>query len=80
MNHSNNYMGERLRPLAMQKSDLAAQYFPDSLPKTAVRHLMRWLELCKPLMEQLIESGYDKHQKMFTSRQVASIYEFLGEP
>jgi hypothetical protein len=71
---------EVLRAGALPKGTLAALYFPKSSPETAVRHLMRWVELCRPLSEALSALGYRKSQKVLTVKQVAAIYEFLGEP
>ena len=33
----------------MNKTETALLYFPDSTPKVAVRHLMRWIAQCAPL-------------------------------
>ena len=34
----------------MNKTETALLYFPDSTPKVAVRHLMRWIARCAPLL------------------------------
>ncbi len=62
------------------KQELALRYFPDATPAVASAHLMRWLRRCPPLMEQLRQSGYSKHDKTFTPIQVGLIIRFLGEP
>ena len=31
------------------KKELALMYFPESMPRTAVNHLMAWIRLCTPL-------------------------------
>lgn len=62
------------------KQELALRYFPDATPAVASAHLMRWLQRCAPLMEQLRQSGYSKHDKVFTPIQVAHIVHYLGEP
>lgn len=62
------------------KKELALMYFPDSTPRTAVGHLMTWICRCKPLVEDLEASGYEKSAKAFSPRQVKLIVEYLGEP
>lgn len=62
------------------KKELALMYFPDSMPKQAVKHLMVWIRRCTPLCEVLLASGYRKLSKTFTPRQVKAIAEHLGEP
>ena len=47
------------------KAELAMLYFPDSEPKVAVNHLMRWVYKCKPLMDDLNKTGYRKQAKFF---------------
>ena len=53
----------------MNKTETALLYFPDSTPKVAVRHLMRWIAQCAPLLHALEATGYHPCQKSFTSRQ-----------
>lgn len=62
------------------KKQLALMYFPDSNPRTAVKHLMAWIHLCVPLWDELLHSGYQPTSKSFTPRQVKLIIEYLGEP
>lgn len=66
--------------LSMYKTELALLYFPDATSRTAVRHLMRWIDRCKPLLVELEACGYTTRQKSFTCRQVHLIYGHLGEP
>lgn len=65
---------------AYTKKELALMYFPDSMPRTAVSHLMAWITRCPQLMTQLQASGYQTLNKGFTPRQVKAIVEHLGEP
>lgn len=55
-------------------------YFPESMPRTAVNHLMAWINRCTQLLEQLQATGYQPTCKAFTPRQVKAIVEHLGEP
>lgn len=65
---------------AYTKKELALMYFPESIPHTAVNHLMSWIRRCEPLWQQLQASGYHPNSKLFTPRQVQAIVEKLGEP
>lgn len=65
---------------SMTKGSLALLYFPGSNPRIATRHLMRWINGCPPLMEELSATGYYTSQKVFTSRQVTLINRHLGSP
>ena len=65
---------------AYTKKELALMYFPDSIPRTAVSHLMGWIRRCTPLWQQLQATGYEPTCKTFTPRQVRAIVEQLGEP
>ncbi len=62
------------------KKELALMYFPDSSPRTAVKHLMGWIRKCTQLWDQLQETGYEASCKTFTPRQVRIIVKQLGEP
>ena len=62
------------------KKELSLMYFPDSIPTTAVKHLMGWIKRCTPLMGELQAMGYHTSNKTFTPRQVKAIVEQLGEP
>ena len=62
------------------KKELALMYFPESMPRTAVNHLMAWIRLCTPLWDELLKMGYCKTSKLFSPKQVKAIVEYLGEP
>ena len=62
------------------KKELALMYFPESMPRTAVNHLMAWIRLCTPLWNELLKMGYCKTSKSFSPKQVKAIVEYLGEP
>lgn len=68
--------------MSYTKFQIAVQYFPEQIDnsKVAVRHLVRWINKTSGLMPALLSTGYQRHQHHFTSRQVALIYEYLGEP
>ena len=69
-----------IKNIAIKKSEMAVCYFPESTLKVATRHLMRWINGCPPLMEELQLTGYYPLQKVFTARQAALIYYHLGAP
>ena len=39
-----------------------------------------YIKLNRPLREALDQTGYYPRQRLFTARQVALIFEYLGEP
>lgn len=69
-----------MKPRYFTKQELALLYFPDAVPHTASAHLMRWITQCKPLLMQLMQSGYTKSTKTFNPLQVTYIFNYLGEP
>ena len=71
-------MEYRIRPY--YKSELAQAYAPDVCQKTALNRLATWIRTNKKLTEALRKTDYRASQHMFTSRQVALIFEYLGEP
>ncbi len=62
------------------KKELALLYFPDSLPRTAVNHLMAWIRMNPPLIQALHLNHYRPSCKTLTKPQVKTIVEYLGEP
>ena len=68
----------RIRPY--YKSELAEAYAPYLAPGSALNRLAHWIELNTPLSQALAQTGYRRNQRLFTSRQVALIFEYLGEP
>lgn len=78
MNNKNN---TEFKVRAYSKKELALMYFPTAgSPHTAVNHLMAWVRRCTPLWEALQQMGYQRTAKYLTSREVAKIIEYLGEP
>ena len=65
---------------AYTKKELALMYFPKSMPRTAVNHLMEWIKKCTPLWQKLLDMGYQKTSKAFSPKQTRAIVEYLGEP
>ena len=65
----------------VRKYDLAFKYFPNApTKKAATDNLTRAINRCTPLLMKLAKDGYSVTEKTYTPRQVAIIYEFLGEP
>lgn len=67
-------------PRAMSKAELALLYLPDHEPHAAVNQLMRWINACKPLCQELEAAGYNKQCKILQKRYVALIVKHLDEP
>lgn len=68
----------RIRPY--YKSELAQAYAPDISPASATNRLAMWIKKNRQLTEALRETNYHSTQRVFTSKQVALIFEYLGEP
>lgn len=68
--------------MSYTKFQIALSYFPESIdkPDNAVHRLRVWIRNNSKLCEELEKTGNWTKSKSFTSRQVALIYEFLGEP
>lgn len=65
----------------VRKYDLAFKYFPNApTKKAATDNLTRAINRCTPLLMQLTQDGYSTTEKTYSPRQVALIYEYLGEP
>ena len=65
----------------VRKYDLAFKYFPNApTKKAATDNLTRAINRCTPLLMKLAKDGYSVTEKTYSPRQVALIYEFLGEP
>ena len=65
----------------VRKYDLAFKYFPNApTKKAATDNLTRAINRCTPLLMQLTQDGYSVTEKAYSPRQVALIYEYLGEP
>ena len=62
------------------KSELAQAYAPDICMGAALNRLASWIRTNTQLTEALKQTNYRVNQRMFTSRQVALIFEYLGEP
>ncbi len=68
----------KIRPY--YKSELAQAYAPDISPGAALNRLALWIKTNTQLTEALKQTNYRSTQRMFTSRQVGLIFEYLGEP
>lgn len=68
----------RIRPY--YKSELAQAYAPDISSGAALNRLALWIKVNPSLSEALAQTGYQSKQRVFTSRQVALIFEYLGAP
>lgn len=65
----------------VRKYDLAFKYFPYApTKKAATDNLTRAINRCTPLLMQLAQNGYNTREKTYSPRQVALIFEYLGEP
>ncbi len=67
-----------VRPYA--KRELAVAYAPEISPGSALNRLSAWIHHHERLREELKETGYRPHQRIFTSLQVELIFRYLGRP
>ncbi len=65
---------------ALSKSELAWQYSPDLSQAAALNRLRRWMEGDRDLMAALTNAGYRPQQRILTAKQVAIVYDYIGEP
>ena len=82
INHTSyiNKMEKECRIRPYYKSELAEAYAPFLTTHSALNRLALWIDLNAPLSKALAQTGYRRTQRIFTSRQVALIFEYLGEP
>jgi predicted lipoprotein with Yx(FWY)xxD motif len=62
------------------KSELAMLYFQNVSPEAASSCLRNWIKDYPPLMAELVEQNYKKHNKLLTPKNVRTIYKYLGDP
>lgn len=62
------------------KSELADAYSPEITHGAAVNRFGRWIRRNEALHAELLKTGYIERQQIFTSRQVALVFEYLGKP
>ena len=66
--------------ISMSKSELAWQYSPNSSQNSALNRLSRWIKGDRDLYQALLATGYRDNQHILNVKQIAIIYEYLGEP
>ena len=64
----------------MSKKQLALAYAPELSESGAYKRLHQWLHFNKQLMSDLYAANYQDSQRVFTSKQVQIIFEYLGYP
>lgn len=67
-----------MKPLS--KSELAWLYSPGMTQVSALNRLARWINGDHLLLHDLQEAGYRPNQRILTARQVAIIFDHLGNP
>jgi len=66
--------------ISLSKTELALQYSPNLPKNTALMRLMRWIKGDRDLYQALIDNGCRDTQRVLNIKQLAVIYEYLGEP
>lgn len=62
------------------KGELAMLYMPGICRCGALKQFNRWIDRNTRLTAQLVETGYDGTERIFTPKQVELIVEYIGEP
>ena len=64
------------------KTHLAKCYSPELSEDSALRRLRRWINGDRDLKSELQKIGYFDHQRSqyFTKKEVALLFEYIGEP
>lgn len=62
------------------KSELAMAYAPEITYRSALNRFAHWIRTNSRLCAELQKTGYKNSQQILTSRQVALVFEYLGEP
>ena len=63
------------------KSELALLFFPNATtPIGALSNLNSWIRGNKQLSDELRSCGMPPKSKFFTPKEVALIFQYLGEP
>jgi hypothetical protein len=62
------------------KAELAMMYHPQMTQKAAMEKMRRWINLNPELKRRVTEMQVSVQTHHYTSRQVAVLVEFLGEP
>lgn len=68
----------QVRPYS--KKELALAYAPALSMSGALNRLACWIKSNNELLTALMNAGYQTNQRIFTSRQVQLIFDYLGEP
>lgn len=63
-------------------AELASMYFPGcTTSKNAVHCLSRWIKGCKPLLIELMRTGYlPYNHRYLTQKQYNIITKYIGDP
>lgn len=75
-----NAITEDIRPRPMSKTEIARLYGRNLKDGSALNRLSYWMHLVPGLMDELRRTGYTPRQRLLTSRQVALIFQYLGQP
>ena len=65
-----------IRPYA--KAELASLYSPNIAPRSAVKTLVRWINGCPMLVEELRALNYQPHRHSFLKPEVEAICKAFG--
>lgn len=64
----------------LSKTQLAWRYSPELSQTGALARLRRMIEGDTELLAALRAAGYRREQRIFTTKQLAIIYDYLGAP
>ena len=60
--------------------ELSVLFFPEAQQQAASKQLSRWIHRDPDLLDELLQAGYLKKQRVYSPLQVSILFEHLGKP
>ena len=75
-----NHTSKMFTPRSYGKAELALLYQPSNTPNSAVKTLVRWINRCPMLVDELKSMNYNPRRHTFLKPEVEAIVKHLGTP
>ena len=75
-----NHTSKMFTPRSYGKAELALLYQPSNTPNSAVKTLVRWINRCPMLVDELKSMNYNPRRHTFLKPEVEAIVRHLGTP